>query len=137
MTLKPNLIIIKFILTGFMGLIIDFSITWYLKELIETNIYFANCCGFSSAVFSNYYISRNWAFKSKSQKIKQEFLRFATVSMVGLALNSLIVYISHTILDYQFYLSKIAAIFLVFFWNLVANSYFTFGKSFSQSSVSA
>ncbi|RYZ19667.1 MAG: hypothetical protein EOO16_19260 [Chitinophagaceae bacterium] len=52
--------------------------------------------------------------------------RFVAVSLVGLALNTGIVYYLSRRQELNFYLSKALAIAIVFVWNYSANAYFTF-----------
>ena len=119
--------LIKFGLTGLSGLLIDFSLTWLLKEELHVNKFIANAVGFTFAVLSNYFINRFWTFSTvDKQQVSKQLGAFVLVSLFGLALNSGFIYLFTTVWVLDFYLSKILAIVLVFFWNFSANYFLVF-----------
>ena len=106
---------------------IDFGATWLFKEKIKINKYVANAIGFSLAVTNNYYINRIWTFRSTNPHLGTEFTKFVFVSLVGLGLNTFIIYLFHQRKNgINFYLAKFFAIVIVFIWNFLANWLFTF-----------
>jgi putative flippase GtrA len=119
---------IKFGIVGLSGMIVDFSITWLLKEKLSLNKYVANSVGFSAAVVNNYLLNRYWTFNSRDS-INDEFSRFLVVSIAGLAINNILLSLLIRKWKLNFYVSKVFAILLVFCWNFFVNSYFTFGRS--------
>jgi len=116
----------KFCVVGSSGMIIDFGTTWLLKEKVKINKYIANSCGFTIAASSNYLWNRIWTFNSQNDHIGTEYLSFFAVSLAGLCLNNLIIWILTGKLKWNFYLSKIFAIGIVTFWNFGMNFFFTF-----------
>lgn len=119
--------LLKFAITGFSGLLIDFSLTWIFKDELHINKFVANSIGFSAAVVSNYFINRYWTFSErKHAEVGRQLSAFIGVSMIGLLLNSGFIYILNERLMVHFYLSKGIAIVLVFFWNFSANYFFVF-----------
>jgi putative flippase GtrA len=119
--------LVKFGLTGMSGLIIDFSVTWLLKDELHINKFLANAAGFTTAVISNYIINRLWTFSERDRvKVSRQFVSFLVVSLVGLFLNTAIVYVLNEHFALHFYGSKALAILLVFFWNFSANYFFVF-----------
>jgi putative flippase GtrA len=111
---------------GISGMVIDFGTTWLLKEKLNVNKYIANSCGFILAASSNYALNRIWTFESHSQRIASEYFSFVGISVIGLALNNLIIYIFSDKLKWNFYLSKFFAIGVVTLWNFGMNFIFTF-----------
>src|SRR5215831_18089612 len=82
----------KFGLVGLSGLLIDFSITYLLKEKVLINKYIANATGFSCAVISNFLLNKYWTFNSVSNKlISNQFFLFAIISVMGLCINSSVI----------------------------------------------
>lgn len=120
---------LKFAAVGLLGMGIDFSITWLLKEKLKVNKFLANGIGFSAAVLNNYVLNRIWTFTSKNPQILVEFLYFLGISCIGLSLNTLFLYLFHQRLGLNFYFSKLLAIGMVFIWNFSANLLFTFNSS--------
>jgi len=132
----PKLIaFIKFGITGVSGLTIDFALTWFFKDELHFNKFVANGIGFTAAVMSNYVIHRNWTFKHNKSKAGPQFAVFFTVSVIGLLLNSAIIFLLDNMLYVNFYVSKAVAIFIVFFWNFSANYFFVFKSKDRESQI--
>jgi len=123
-----NLLIkfIKFGIVGFVGLVIDFSITWLLKEKLKVNKFIANGFGFITAATVNYFINRIWTFQSKNLDIQTEYFNFIIVSIIGLGINSLVLWFLIKKFNLNFYISKLFAIIITTIWNFGANLLFTF-----------
>ena len=117
---------IKFCLVGGSGVIIDFSLTYLCKERWLFNKYLANSVGFMLAASSNYVFNRVWTFASHNQHIGTEYIHFIMVSLVGLLINNLVLWLIHSRFDFNFYLSKIGAIAVATIWNFAANYVYTF-----------
>ena len=126
---------IKFGITGVLGLVIDFALTWVFKDELNVNKFIANAIGFTTAVVCNYFIHRNWTFKGNKSKSGPQFTAFFTVSVIGLLLNSAIIFLLSNMLFLNFYLSKAIAIFIVFFWNFSANYFFVFKSKKEENSI--
>ncbi|MDR0413492.1 MAG: GtrA family protein [Dysgonamonadaceae bacterium] len=117
---------LKFCLVGLSGMVIDFGITWLLKERIKINKYIANSCGFALAALSNYLWNRIWTFGSHNEHITAEFLSFFLISLLGLGLNNFVLWVVSDRLKQNFYFSKVLAIGIVTVWNFGMNFIFTF-----------
>lgn len=118
--------ILKFGIVGLIGMAIDFSITWLLKERFKVNKFYANACGFSVAVINNYFLNRAWTFRDHEPGMLGQFALFLSVSLLGLLLNTGVLYLLNEKRRLPFYLSKLFSIVVVFAWNFIANSFFTF-----------
>ncbi|MFM6924560.1 MAG: GtrA family protein [Ferruginibacter sp.] len=116
----------KFGLVGLSGMVIDFSVTWLCKERWGINKYLANSLGFCLAVTSNFLLNRYWTFENGTQPFTQQFARFWLVSLSGLVINNILLYLLVKKLPANFYLIKLLVIALVFFWNYFVNILFTF-----------
>jgi putative flippase GtrA len=117
---------IKFGIVGFSGVFIDFGITYICKEWLKIQKYVANSIGFTVAASSNYLFNRTWTFKSQDPDIATEYTEFLVISLIGLGIANLIVWLIHSRLKQNFYLSKLFAIGMVTIWNFFANYYITF-----------
>ena len=116
----------KFCIVGFSGMGVDFGVTWVLKEKVSINKYLANSTGFVLAASSNYILNRIWTFESENSQVVNEYLSFLIISVLGLGINNLIVYIFTDKLRFNFYFSKLIAIAVVVLWNFAMNCLFTF-----------
>ena len=126
---------IRFGIVGLSGVLVDFGITWLLKERAGINRYVANAAGFLSAASTNYILNRIWTFSSTNPEIAKEYLLFLVISIAGLAINSLIIWflsekvpmpVFHSKEKLKFYFAKLIATGVVTLWNFLMNYYFTF-----------
>jgi len=122
------LIFLKFSISGLCGVLINFSLTYLLKEKLYLNKYFSNSFSLSIALITNYILNRFWTFQLNSEPIYYQFLKFLLVIIVSVFLNHIIVYLSHKYLKINFYFSKLIAVLLVFIWNFIMHSFFTFNS---------
>jgi putative flippase GtrA len=119
---------IKFGVVGGSGVIVDFSFTYLFKEIIKVQKYVANAIGFTIAATSNYFLNRWWTFHSTNPHIAREYGRFLFISIIGLLINTFVIWILNSKLKLNFYLSKLFAIGVVTIWNFFANIAYTFVK---------
>jgi putative flippase GtrA len=121
--------LIRFGAVGISGMIVDFGITCFLKDVIDANKYFSNCSGFCLAATSNYILNRIWTFNNTDSNVFAQFSKFFAISAMGLLLNTFTLWF---LTDYgfqlNFYISKAIATLLVFFWNFLMNNAITFRK---------
>ena len=121
-----SFLLLKFALVGMLGVIINFSSTWILKEIVIVNKYLSNATGYSLAMTVNFFLNKIWTFSNGYEIILVQILKFLLVISVGVLLNHLIVYYFHEKSKMNFYFSKLIAVAIVFVWNFSMHSYFTF-----------
>ncbi len=117
---------LKFGVVGCSGVIVDFGITYLCKEKLKIQKYISNAIGFSFAATSNYFLNRIWTFESKNPEITFEYLRFFGISLIGLGISTLFLWILVSKFKKNFYISKAFVIVVVMVWNFFANLLYTF-----------
>ncbi len=117
---------IKFGIVGLSGVIVDFGVTYILRDKIKIQQYFANAIGFCVAASSNYFFNRIWTYQSQNPKVWLEFTEFFLISLVGLIINTFILWMLVSKFKWKFYFSKLCAIGIVTIWNFVINTLITF-----------
>jgi putative flippase GtrA len=117
---------IKFCIVGFSGVFVDFGITYFFKEVMKFQKYLANAIGFTTAATTNYILNRVWTFNSHNPQVFLEFSRFFIIALIGLGINSAIIWLMNGKFKVNFYLSKLVATIIVTGWNFLINAYFTF-----------
>jgi len=130
MTLSINEYVVKFFkfgAVGFSGIAVDFAVTYIFKEKINLQKYFANMIGFSTAASYNYLLNRVWTFHSHNNQVINEYLIFMTVSVIGLGMNTLILWYLVS-KNHNFYIAKMFAIAVTMSWNFTANMMCTFSS---------
>ncbi|MBE0640440.1 MAG: GtrA family protein [Bacteroidales bacterium] len=117
---------IRFSVVGGSGVFVDFGITYVFKEWLRVQKYLANAIGFTVAASTNYVLNRIWTFQSHNPEIAVEYLKFIMISLIGLGINTLILWTLVSRFRQNFYLSKLFAIGVVTIWNFIANYFYTF-----------
>jgi putative flippase GtrA len=117
---------LKFCAVGISGTVIDFGLTWLLKEKARINAYLANSCGFVAAASSNYVLNRIWTFESHNEAVVVEYFSFFTIALAGLGINNLVLWLLSGRWKWNFYFSKLCAIGVVMLWNFGMNWFITF-----------
>ena len=117
---------LKFGFVGFTGVFVDFGITWFAKEKLRIQKYVANAIGFTTAATTNYFLNRIWTFHSTNPKVMVEYAEFFVISLIGLGINTLVLWLLVRWFKMNFYVAKLFAIGVVTIWNFFANAFITF-----------
>ena len=129
----------KFLVVGTIGFLVDFGTLAFLVEVAGLVPVLANTFSFSAAVISNFTLNRYWTYPdSRSKRRRVQIIQFAVVSLIGLAINNLIL----VALEHPFgallaavgapaaiggYIpAKMVATVVVLFWNFFINRYWTY-----------
>jgi putative flippase GtrA len=118
--------IIRFGLVGCTGVIVDFGITFLLKEKLKINKYVASSLGFCVAATNNYILNRIWTFNSIDPNIIVQYSKFFIVAIIGVLLSNGIVWLLHERFKFNFYVAKGLSIVVVMAWNFIVNNLYTF-----------
>ena len=117
---------LKFSAVGASGVVVNFGVTWFFKEICKLNKYVSNILGFIFAATTNYLLNRWWTFQSTNPQVGVEYAKYFLISVVGLGIDTLTVYLLHGKLKWNFYLSKVFAVGAATLWNFFGNLLFTF-----------
>lgn len=117
---------LKFGVVGFSGVFVNFGVTWLFKEIFKLNKYVSNILGFVVAATTNYLLNRWWTFQSNNPEVGVEYAKYFLISIIGLGIDTLTVYLLNGKLKWNFYLSKVFAIGAATLWNFFGNLLFTF-----------
>lgn len=86
--------ILKFGVVGGISFVVDFTVYGVLCNVIGVHYLIAGMCGFTISVVVNYLLSMRFVFESRDDMSKsREFIIFVILSLIGLGLNSLILFI--------------------------------------------
>ena len=135
---------IKFGIVGFSGAIVDYGFLILFIEVFHWPDLVANAGSFTLAATSNYFLNRIWTFRSKDKEVGKEYLKFFIVSLIGLGISTLTIYLLELALpDWSatvgkgfhfiifikyFYILKLIAIAVTMLWNFFGHLLFTFKK---------
>lgn len=115
---------------GFVGgaaFLVDYGALYILTEFAGFHYLLSATIAFILGLLTNYLLSISWVFNNgKMSNRLLEFLVFALIGVIGLGLNTIIMYISTDLLGVHYMISKIISTVLVFFWNFFARKFILF-----------
>lgn len=112
--------IINFLIVGTIATLIDWLIYHVLCNIFFISPYIANVMSFTIALVFNYYASSKWVFNFKNNS----FLSFVFLSVLGLLLSELLLYIFIEIISIHIMLSKVLATCITMIFNFVTRKVF-------------
>ena len=116
--------LIKFGIVGVIATLIDLAVLMVLKEILDVDVLAASAVAFSVSVIANYILSMLFVFKGgKNGKIK-EFIIFVVLSVGGLLLNQLLMWLGTEILAVYYLWVKVFACVFVPIYNFVTRKIF-------------
>lgn len=107
---------------------LDFFIYTLLVQVIGLQYIISNCISVLGGITTSFILNRNYNFKVKD-KTKLRFSIFLTVGLCGLLFSNIILYICIDIMCIDKIISKLLSIFLVVFFQFLANKFVTFKPS--------
>lgn len=128
----------KFLIVGTIGFVVDFGTLTLLKETTGLATVVANTISFTLAVISNFTLNRYWTYPdSRSKSLVSQIGQFTVVSLIGLALNNVILVSLEPVFDQLigslamsavrgYIPAKMLATVVVLFWNFFINRYWTY-----------
>ncbi|MBO5136416.1 MAG: GtrA family protein [Clostridia bacterium] len=116
--------LLKFAIVGVIAAFVDVGVLVFLKELFSVDVLIASAVSFSVSVTVNYILSMAFVFKSKKQSKVKEFIIFVLLSIGGLGLNQLILWIGVTFTSVYYLVIKFLAMVIVPIYNFITRKIF-------------
>jgi putative flippase GtrA len=120
--------IIKFGIVGVIAALVDVGVLVLLKELCDLQVLIASTISFCVSVVVNYLLSMKFVFKSKNQDKAKEFIIFVLLSIGGLILNQVILWIGVNFTSIYYLIVKFIAMVAVPVYNFVTRKIFLESK---------
>ena len=116
--------IFKFGIVGGIAFIIDYTLLYILTEYIGIHYLISSIISFTISVIFNYILSVKWVFNVKRKQGTREFIIFIILSLIGLLINSLIMYLMVDICNIYYMISKLISTFIVMVYNFITRKIF-------------
>ena len=115
--------IVKYFFVGGAAAVVDIGLFFLFAKLLDYNYLIVGCIGFTIATALNYFLSISFVFRSGVRFTRKTELSFIyVVSLVGLALNQMILFALVERLGAELMFSKAVATGAVFLWNFSARN---------------
>ena len=116
--------LIRFGIVGVIAMIIDVGVLTLLKEVAHVDVLVASAISFTVSVVVNYILSMLWVFKSKGENKVKEFVIFVLLSIGGLLINQLIMWLGTEVVNFYYLAVKVFALLFVPIYNFVTRKIF-------------
>ena len=110
--------ILKFGVVGGIAFVIDYGILFLLAKVIGLNELISAAISFIISLTFNYFLSTKWVFEAKSQTPK-EVIIFVLLSVVGLGINEVLIYLGTKKLGIDVMIVKLFATAIVMVYNFI------------------
>lgn len=116
--------ILKFGIVGVIATIIDFIVLYLLTEFLHVHYLISSIISFTVSVIFNYILSIKWVFEANHKQTKKDFIIFVVLSIIGLGINSLIMYLMVDKFNIHYMFTKVFATGVVMVYNFITRKIF-------------
>jgi len=103
----------KFQISSFISTVIDYSVTLLLTENLKILYILSSVIGFVSGGITNFSLNKKWVFKINDTKKAKRMLLYATVWIISLLTNTLVLYLLTDFGKINYKYSKLIASLIV------------------------
>lgn len=114
----------RFGVVGFTAFLIDAGILYVLTEFVHIHYLISSVISFIVSLAYNYILSIFWVFDVKKKQTYKEVLLFAILSVIGLGINQLVMYLGVDLLHIYYMLCKVLATIIVMIYNFITRKIF-------------
>ena len=119
----------KFGVVGVIAFVIDYGFMILLTEVFGVPYLISTTVSFIISVVFNYFASMRFVFKRKDDmSCRREFIIFVILSVIGLVINDVFMWLMVDFLFIDYRISKIVVTFIVAVWNFVTRKIFLEAK---------
>lgn len=119
----------KFGIVGVIAFVIDYGFMVLLTEVFGVPYLISTTVSFIISVIFNYFASMRFVFKRKDDMSRRrEFIIFVVLSVIGLVINDVFMWLMVDFLFIDYRISKIVVTFIVAVWNFVTRKVFLEAK---------
>ncbi|MBR3932780.1 MAG: GtrA family protein [Clostridia bacterium] len=120
--------LVKFAIVGVIAAAVDVGVLVILKELLGVAVLISSALSFAVSVCVNYALSMAFVFKGKKQSRLKEFIVFVVLSIGGLGINQLVLWIGIKVFSIYYLVVKFLAMVIVPIYNFVTRKIFLESK---------
>lgn len=113
--------LVRYFLASLVALVVDGGLLVLLTTYTSLGYLVSGAISFSLGLIVIYLLSVTWVFDARAVKSRGlEFSLFASIGVIGLLLNELILWLLTDYAGWFYLASKVASVAVVFTWNFIA-----------------
>jgi dolichol-phosphate mannosyltransferase len=120
---------VKFALVGASGVLVNMGLLWLLTEVAGLLYLISASISIECSIISNFVLNDYFTFPDRRSQGFRDFLRhlgkFNVVSMGGIGINLLVLWLLSDLLGINYLLSNLCGIAVAMMWNYLVNSWWT------------
>ena len=116
--------ILKFGVVGVIAFLIDYGLLYILTEYANIYYLISSIISFTVSLIFNYILSIKWVFDVTKKQTYKEVIVFVVLSVIGLGINQLVMYLGSDIMHIYYMLTKLVATAIVMVWNFITRKIF-------------
>jgi putative flippase GtrA len=116
----------KFLAVGGSGVGVNTVVLFLLHQMAGLPVVVASALAVQAAIVSNFLLNDRWTFNRHRPSLRR-FAQFNAVSLGGLLLTAIAVWVLTTAFGVHYLLANLVGIGLATSWNFAANVYWTWG----------
>ena len=116
--------IFRFTLIGGIAFLIDSTILFILTDYVGVHYLISSMISYTVSVIFNYIMSILWVFDVNKKQTRRDIVIFFILSLIGLGINQLIMYISVDLMNIYYMISKVISTALVMVYNFITRKKF-------------
>jgi len=121
--------ILKFIIVGAIGVGVNTSILYFLTEHMNIFYLLSSLIAIEISILSNFIWNNMWTFAdSRKKSLTHRFILFQSISVCGIIIYTILLYIFTDILNIYYLYSSLMTIPITVSWNYMMNKYITWKK---------
>lgn len=123
---SPKLLkqIFKFGIVGICAFGIDYILLYVFVEFLNIHHLIASALSFIVSLIFNYIASIKWVFDVNQKQTYKEVMVFAILSIIGLGINQIVMYVMTDLWKVYYMISKLVATAIVMVWNFITRKIF-------------
>lgn len=116
--------IFKFGVVGGLAFLIDAGLLFILTEFCNIHYLISSIISFIVSLAFNYILSVIWVFDVKKKQTYKEVLLFVILSVIGLGINQLVMFLGTELLNIYYMICKIISTIVVMIYNFITRKIF-------------
>lgn len=114
----------RFGIVGGLAFLIDSGVLFVLTEYLHVYYLTSSVISFIISLIFNYILSILWVFDVKKKQTIKEILLFVILSVIGLGINQVVMYLGVDILHVYYMICKVISTFIVMVYNFITRKIF-------------